>query len=237
MEWFITTAIVRTRTTVLLIPPQLYTALGTRDSRLAAARRISAFTLVELSIVIAIVVALFAITFGVSTRVRRIAKERDCLARLSQFGRAASMYANDNDDSLPPYVSDPFNALVPDERAKLHLAFNPYGIKDEEFWRCPLAYVGWWQDAMAITVDQKEGTYGLTTVEGTDFVRFYHAKLSSARTPASITYLTDERAQLPNSGTPPDYLTPHELNFGNALYLDMHVARFRAKNDAAVAPP
>jgi prepilin-type N-terminal cleavage/methylation domain-containing protein/prepilin-type processing-associated H-X9-DG protein len=64
--------------------------------------RRSAFTLIELLVVIAVIALLAAILFPVFAQARAKARQAACLANLRQVGSALMMYAQDNDEHLPP---------------------------------------------------------------------------------------------------------------------------------------
>ena len=61
-----------------------------------------AFTLIELLVVIAIIAVLAAILFPVFSRVREKARQASCLSGARQIGMATQMYAQDQDETLPP---------------------------------------------------------------------------------------------------------------------------------------
>lgn len=62
----------------------------------------SGFTLIELLTVISIIAILASILFPVFGQARERARAIACLNNLSQMGRAMQMYADDNNDRLPP---------------------------------------------------------------------------------------------------------------------------------------
>jgi len=64
-------------------------------------RRNSAFTLIELLIVIAIIAILAAILFPVFNNARKKALQTSCISNLQQLGTAMRMYAQDFDDQFP----------------------------------------------------------------------------------------------------------------------------------------
>jgi prepilin-type N-terminal cleavage/methylation domain-containing protein len=61
----------------------------------------SAFTLLEVLVVIAIIVILAALMLGSVTRAKMAAQRLACMNNLKQWGCAAHLYAHDNDDALP----------------------------------------------------------------------------------------------------------------------------------------
>ena len=61
----------------------------------------SAFTLVELLVVAAILALLFALVIGGVTRGKMAARRVACMNNLKQWGYAAHLYADDQDDRLP----------------------------------------------------------------------------------------------------------------------------------------
>jgi len=77
-------------------------------SRPSSARR-RTFTLIELLVVVAIISLLISILTPSLSRARQQAKSAVCLARLSEFMKALTMYTSDNDYLLPPatYPRDP----------------------------------------------------------------------------------------------------------------------------------
>jgi prepilin-type N-terminal cleavage/methylation domain-containing protein/prepilin-type processing-associated H-X9-DG protein len=66
-------------------------------------RRGLGFTLIELLVVIAIIAILAAILFPVFSRARAKARQAACLSNVKQLGLAVDMYAQDNDEMLPPH--------------------------------------------------------------------------------------------------------------------------------------
>jgi len=67
-------------------------------------RRQGGFTLIELLVVIAIIAILAAILFPVFAQAREKARSSSCLSNQKQIGLAFSMYAQDYDETYPPYL-------------------------------------------------------------------------------------------------------------------------------------
>jgi prepilin-type N-terminal cleavage/methylation domain-containing protein/prepilin-type processing-associated H-X9-DG protein len=63
--------------------------------------RRTAFTLVELLVVIGIIAVLISLLLPSLNRAREQAKKAQCLSNLKQIGAALNMYANENDGELP----------------------------------------------------------------------------------------------------------------------------------------
>ena len=66
-------------------------------------RRRQGFTLIELLVVIAIIAILAAILFPVFAQAREKARQATCSSNQRQMGLAFMMYAQDYDETLPPY--------------------------------------------------------------------------------------------------------------------------------------
>jgi len=71
------------------------------------ARRQSAFTLVELLVVIGIIALLISILLPTLSSVRRQAATLQCSSNMKQIATAMMMYVQDNKGKLPPCASDP----------------------------------------------------------------------------------------------------------------------------------
>jgi prepilin-type N-terminal cleavage/methylation domain-containing protein len=87
----------------------------------------SGFTLIELLVVIAIIAVLAAILFPVFAQAREKARQTYCLSNVKQLALGVLMYAQDNDEMLPPTQNDSF-VLWPD-------LINPY-VKNNQIRVC-----------------------------------------------------------------------------------------------------
>ncbi len=71
----------------------------------ARARSASAFSLIELLVVVAIIAALLSILMPATQRAMATARTTACMAKLREMGRAARMYANENEQLLPIHIN------------------------------------------------------------------------------------------------------------------------------------
>jgi prepilin-type processing-associated H-X9-DG protein/prepilin-type N-terminal cleavage/methylation domain-containing protein len=72
----------------------------------------TAFTLVELLVVIGIIAVLVSILLPALARARESAKAVVCASNLKQLGMALAMYVNDNNDYTPRFMYDPNTAAA-----------------------------------------------------------------------------------------------------------------------------
>lgn len=113
----------------------------------------SAFTLIELLTVIAILGVLAGLVLEALSTAQGRAYRIACVSNLKQFGVALQLYANDHDDRLPPNADGREEALGakwvegwlglpgPDCTNTLYLRrslLGPY-VGDPKLWRCPSA--------------------------------------------------------------------------------------------------
>jgi len=74
---------------------------------MSGSNRRTGFTLIELLVVIAIIAILAAILFPVFAQARAKARQASCLSNSKQLGLALYLYAQDYDETLPPYLYAP----------------------------------------------------------------------------------------------------------------------------------
>ncbi|MGC8834770.1 MAG: type II secretion system protein, partial [Armatimonadota bacterium] len=66
---------------------------------------IQGFTLIELLVVIAIIAVLAAVLFPVFARAREKARQTTCASHQKQFAAAYLAYAQDYDETVPPWTN------------------------------------------------------------------------------------------------------------------------------------
>ena len=101
--------------------------------------RKSAFTLVELLVVIGIIALLISILLPTITTVRRSAIRTACAAQLRDIGNAFQMYLNDAKGRIPEQLNPlPLdNSLAVANMPTLFDAFDRYLGKSRKVWACP----------------------------------------------------------------------------------------------------
>ncbi len=100
----------------------------------------SAFTLVELLVVMAIIGLLVSLLIPTMQTTMDKAKSITCMGNLRQIGLAVNLYVVDHDGTYPFVESDPSDPVYPSQETEakpIKDALTPYGITPQVL-RCPM---------------------------------------------------------------------------------------------------
>jgi len=140
---------------------------GVKRFGAAAGKRtgIRGFTLIELLVVIAIIALLLAIVLPALRTAKLIARQVVCSAQMKQWALGVHLYANDNDETLPPYCNTNNGTGGPVDletwwfnRLATYVAEYGDGFDYETKWglfktrKCPMGKGGWGDEACWIGV-------------------------------------------------------------------------------------
>jgi Tfp pilus assembly protein PilE len=183
-----------------------------RSSARQARRRVSAFTLVELLVVIGVVAVLIAILLPVLGKARAQANRVACLSNIKQLGAAILMYCNDNGGYFPtcaywdeglsytPYPEDwvhwQANRNLDDSAIAKYVA---RGEQLKNLLRCPADTFEARKTALGIRPGQGPYlySYAMNDGSGRNFKPYPGArtKITQWRAPARKILLTENREQ------------------------------------------
>ena len=100
----------------------------------------SAFTLIEILVVISVIALLLAIIIPAMSRAKWLTYRVMCVGHLRQSVLGCTVYAGDNDDMVPPGFDDILHACIywhKDTQYNLPAMITPYVDEAMEVWTCP----------------------------------------------------------------------------------------------------
>ena len=126
-----------------------------------------AFTLIELLVVCAIIAVLAAILFPVLGQAKAAAKSTACLSNEHQLGLVLSLYATDNDDSVPTAGEEEAEGQELSGESWLECV-QPYS-NSRLLYRCPVDQSQEWE----ALVETRQTSYGLNAFFAPNHPPFY----------------------------------------------------------------
>lgn len=157
----------------------------------------SAFTLVELLTVVAIVAALAAIVFPVVAQTREKARQTACVSNVRQLGAALISYATDNDETFPYSYRDDIDNYWPHFIA----AYSGAGPKEGKLHTCPTTGL---RNTTYSTNPQIVGLYSPAPASANFFQTV--VRRDEVTVPASIVLLGDGLARRDGSNVEPEFV-------------------------------
>lgn len=111
----------------------------TEKEKIRSMRRSPGFTLLELLVVIAVIALIAGILFPVFAQAREKARQTVCLSNTRQIGMAQSLYTQDNDDELVPWVIGPWTPDHPElaRHQKVWTDLLESYVKNRQVYFCP----------------------------------------------------------------------------------------------------
>ena len=192
------------------------------------------FSLIELLVAVAVISIVAAIVLPVFAQVRARARTATCLSNMRQLGAAALLYAQDNDERLPDFHSDPFSAANENDAPYWHDHFC-CGLflapGQPSFISAVMPYVRSMQIAVCpADTDRTNGGRLLTSYEYKSWLARGRT-LAEARQPSGLALFWEQWAYHEGSGHLSEYDRRSAMN---VAFLDGH-ARWRRLADATTS--
>jgi len=154
------------------------------------------FTLIELLVVVSIIAILASLLLPALSQARWQVKMTVCQSNLKSMGGSIMLYADDNDEIVPPYCADIYNAAQAGATAKSHLDYlwaklTPYGLNGRQA-QCPVGRGPSWKSYWMKTYSSRSD-YFYILVSGSYYKlsSYLPLRLSGKTDSAATTIVTD----------------------------------------------
>lgn len=167
-----------------------------------------------------ITLVMVGVLIPIGPQPKHIAKRAQCLSNLKQFGHAVQMYAADNSESAPPYLT---TSLSVEGQALFVGAVSPY-FKPDSFdyiWHCPETP----RSLRGEVFSGIEGSGKMSYIHPIEYARFVRKadsfKLTAIPDPANLPYLRDPIRAIEDDEGSLLVKSGHGLKF-NLVFADGH---------------
>lgn len=165
---------------------------------------------------------------------KHIAKRAQCLSNLKQLGMAVQLYAADNAETAPPYLT---TSLSIEGQAKFVEAVSPYVKADSAryVWHCPETPKSLPSDVFSGI----EGSGKMSYIHPIEYARFVRKvdsfKLTAIPDPANLPYLRDPIRSIEEEKGVLAIKSGHGIKF-NLVFADGHAKAVEMKRNGLSFP-
>jgi prepilin-type N-terminal cleavage/methylation domain-containing protein len=198
----------------------------------------SAFSLIELLVVVAILAAVIGILVPTLSSVRAAGRDMRCLTNLRSLAAGWRLYAADNDDLTPalgvPWAAAPNWSIVVMEYAGRPVnGVSALPSDDGSVLVCPRTQRRYPEVAMTRTYAANVTGFAGAPGDRGDFDEApTFARFSRVRSPSITPMLLDSAPILPGPGLPPPTRTASVIDFRESSHVEERIGRVHGESDS-----